>query len=197
MFYSLNGELIHLELGVAVIDCSGVAYKCFITMNTQKKLPKIGSKVMMYTHLNVKEDAMDLFGFLSLSELNCFKTLISVSGVGVKVAIAILSEFSPEQITVAIVSGDSKTITKASGVGNKLSQRIILELKDKFKDIEQNEGACVDGILYSNQNISEAIKALVVLGYSASEITPIVSKIDSGLPIEQIIKLALKAMSGR
>ena len=198
MFYSLSGNLIHIEPGIAVIDCAGVGYKCFTTINTQKNLPSIGTKTTLYTHLNVREDAMDLFGFFSKGELNCFKMLTSVSGVGAKVGLAILSEFSPEQVAISIASGDSKNLTKAAGVGNKLAQRIILELKDKLKGMDVNSGVMNNENNSSSVgNASEALKALNVLGYSTSEVSPVIAKLDSNLPVEELIRLSLKAMAGR
>ena len=198
MFYSLNGDLIHMEPGFAVVECSGVGYKCFTTLNTQKSLPNIGTKIMLYTHLNVREDAMDLFGFSTKNELSCFKMLTSVSGVGAKVGLAILSELTYEQVAMAIASGDSKTLTRAAGVGNKLAQRIILELKDKLK----NSGTSLDSVSMGSNisaagNASEAVKALNVLGYSTSDAAPIVAKLDSSLSVEEMIRAALKAMAGR
>ena len=198
MFYSLSGNLIHIEPGIAVIDCAGVGYKCFTTINTQKNLPSIGTKTTLYTHLNVREDDMDLFGFFSKGELNCFKMLTSVSGVGAKVGLAILSEFSPEQVAISIASGDSKNLTKAAGVGNKLAQRIILELKDKLKGMDVNSGVMNNENNFSSVgNASEALKALNVLGYSTSEVSPVIAKLDSNLPVEELIRLSLKAMAGR
>ena len=128
MIYSLNGTIIHTEPNMVVIECGGVGYKCLTTMNTMRVLPRNGEKAMVYTHMIVREDAVELCGFAEQSELNCFKLLTAVSGVGAKVAIALLSEFTPEQIAVAVSSGDSKRLTKASGIGNKIAQRIVLEL---------------------------------------------------------------------
>ncbi len=198
MFYSLNGELTHIESGFAVVECAGVGYKCFTTVNTQKSLPNIGENVLLYTHLNVREDAMDLFGFSTKNELNCFKMLTSVSGVGSKVGLAILSELTSEQVAVAIVSGDSKTLTRAAGVGNKLAQRIILELKDKLKNnnISSDNTNMISNISASG-NASEAVKALNVLGYATSDIAPIIAKLDSNLSVEDMIRASLKAMAGR
>ena len=139
MLYRLRGSLIHTEPSFAVIECAGVGYKCYTTMNTQRSLPAIGKEAVLYTHMNVREDAVDLFGFSSLAELNCFKLLTSVSGVGPKVGLAILSVLSPEQVAVAVAAGDFKTLTMAQGVGNKLAQRVILELKDKLKALGGGE----------------------------------------------------------
>lgn len=199
MFYSLKGILIHTEPGVAVIECGGVGFKCLTTMSTQRALPKLGSQAVLYTHMNVREDALDLFGFATQGELSCFKMLTSVTGVGPKVGLAILSELASEQVALAIASGDSKTLTRAAGVGNKLAQRIILELKDKLKGLSADGGAVTGavGVVSAAGNVSEAINALSVLGYVPSEVAPVVAKLDSSLPVEELIRLSLKAMAGR
>ena len=202
MFYSLTGKLVHMEPGVVAIECGGVAFKCFTSMNTQKNMPRIGETATVYTHLNVREDALDLYGFSTKSELNCYKMLTTISGVGPKAALSILSEMTPEGVAMAAASGDSKKFTKASGVGPKLAQRIVLELKDKvakgFVDgisLEDVAGASAD--TQASQGSSQAIAALVSLGYSQSEAALAVSKIDASLPVEEIIKLALRGMAGR
>lgn len=199
MIYSLNGTIIHTEPNAVVIECGGVGYKCLTTMNTMRQLPRTGEQAMVYTHMIVREDAVELCGFADTSELNCFKLLTTISGVGAKVAIALLSELTPEQIALAVSSGDSKTLTKASGVGNKLAQRIILELKDKVKNITptgtvnmpSNVSAAA---VYAEGNISKALGALAVLGYSPDEVTPFMGNIDPNLPVERIIGETLKAI---
>lgn len=197
MIYSLRGTLINSQMGFVVIECNGVGYKCFTTLATQRVLPQVNSEVLLYTHLNVREDAVDLFGFATLGELNCFKMLTSVSGVGAKVGISILSELSSEQVAMAIASDDSKTLTRAAGVGNKLAQRIILELRDKLKKTGIGDQATVSaGVVSAAGNTAEAINALSVLGYSPSDIAPIVAKFDSSLSVEELIRLSLKAMAG-
>ena len=140
MYYSLRGNIIHLGPNIAVVECAGVGYKCQTTINTIKNL-KVNKEAKLYTHLNVREDAMELFGFYTEEELSAFKTLIGVSGVGPKVGLAILSVLSPQQISIAIASEDLKAITMAPGVGKKLAQRIVLELKDKFKITGENASA--------------------------------------------------------
>lgn len=198
MFYSLKGLLIHTEPGIAVVECGGVGYKCFTTMNTQRVLPQTGTQATLFTHLNVREDAIDLFGFATQGELNCFKMLTSVSGVGPKVGLAILSELAPEQVAMAIASGDSKTLTRAPGVGSKLAQRIILELKDKLKKIGAGEEVtAAAGVVSAAGNAAEAVNALSVLGYAPSDVAPVVARFDSSLPVEELIRLSLKAMAGR
>ena len=198
MLYRLRGSLIHTEPSFAVIECAGVGYKCYTTMNTQRSLPAIGKEAVLYTHMNVREDAVDLFGFSSLAELNCFKLLTSVSGVGPKVGLAILSVLSPEQVAVAVAAGDFKTLTMAQGVGNKLAQRVILELKDKLKALGGGEEVtAAAGVVNAAGNAAEAMNALPVLGYTPSDVAPVVAKFDSSLPVEELIRLTLKAMAGR
>lgn len=197
MLYSVRGKLIHTESSLAVVECGGVGYGCQTTMNTLRTL-KLGSEVMLYTYLNVREDAVDLYGFSSKAELDTFKTLISVSGVGPKAGIAVLSELSPEQVAMAIATDDIKTITRAQGIGKKIAQRIILELKDKLakstasddslKSVAQGAANAVTG------NIPKAIEALGVLGYSPSDVSPILAALDSSLPVEQLIAQTLKQM---
>ena len=198
MLYRLRGSLIHTEPSFAVIECAGVGYKCYTTMNTQRSLPAIGKEAVLYTHMNVREDAVDLFGFSSLAELNCFKLLTSVSGVGPKVGLAILSVLSPEQVAVAVAAGDFKTLTMSQGVGNKLAQRVILELKDKLKALGGGEEVtAAAGVVNAAGNAAEAMNALTVLGYTPSDVAPVVAKFDSSLPVEELIRLTLKAMAGR
>lgn len=196
MFYHVKGTLTHVEPGFAVVECGGVGFKCLTTLSTQRALPKLGEQVMLYTHLNVREDALDLFGFATLSELNCFKMLTGVSGVGPKVGLAILSELAPEQVAMAVATGDSKTLTRASGVGAKLAQRITLELKDKVKGM-QTGGQPVPsaGVVSASSNAASAVSALTVLGYSPSEASAVVAQFDSSLTVEELIRLSLKAMA--
>ncbi len=197
MFYSVRGKLIHTTPSTAVVECGGVGYNCQTTINTLKQL-KPNTEVMLYTYLNVREDAMELFGFASTTELETFKTLISVSGVGPKAGLAILSELSPEQVAMAIASNDVKSITRAQGVGKKIAQRIILELKDKLAKAMSTDGdmSAVTGAAaaVSAGNVSKAIEALGVLGYAPGEVSPLVSKFDSSLPVEQLIAMTLREM---
>lgn len=199
MFYSLRGKLINIESDMVAVECSGVGYACFVTLNTLKDIPRIGEEIMIYTHLHVREDAMTLFGFSHRGELNCFRILTSVSGVGVKVALAILSSLSAEQVAIAIASGDSKLLTVAPGVGNKLAQRIVLELKDKISGL--SDGVVVSPMAKTSMihsgKISQAIEALSVLGYSHSEAAMALSGSDDNLTVEELIKYGLKVMAGR
>ena len=202
MFYSLTGKLVHMEPGVVAIECGGVAFKCLTSMHTQRSMPRIGETATVYTYLNVREDALDLFGFSSKNELSCYKMLTGISGVGPKVALAILSGLSPEGVAMAAASGDSKSFTRASGVGPKLGQRIVLELKDKVKKMAVSDGGlqispAEAGVLSASKNAEQAVQALIVLGYTQSEAAQAVARLDSALPTEELIRLALKGMGAR
>ncbi len=198
MIYSVTGKLIHVESNLAVVQCGGVGFKCLTTMTTIAKLPQIGSEVTLYTHLNVREDALDLYGFYDMAELNCYKMLTSVSGVGPKVGLSILSDSTPERLALNIAAGDSKALTKAQGVGPKLAQRIVLELKDKVGAAEIAEGLSetpAAGLNLQAGNAGEAISALTVLGYSQTDAAAIIAKLDPAMPVEEMIKTALKQMA--
>ena len=195
MIYSLRGTLTYEMQGFVVIECGGVGYKCSTSMTTMRALPKMGSEVTLLTYMSVREDAVELFGFATSQELECFKMLIGISGVGSKVGIALLSEFLPEQIAVCIASSDAKTLTKASGVGNKLAQRIILELKDKIKKLGVTNSAAEVSKSGSSSvsfgNVSAACEALAVLGYTSDDVLPILSQFDPGLKVEELIHKTL------
>ena len=197
MLYSVRGKLIHTTSSSAVVECGGVGYNCQTTINTLKTL-KQGTEVMLYTYLNVREDAVELFGFATKTELDTFKTLISVSGVGPKAGLSVLSELSPEQVAMAIATDDIKTITRAQGIGKKIAQRIVLELKDKLAKAASSDNsmsAVASGAANAvTGNIPKAIEALGVLGYSPSDVSPVLATLDSSLPVEQIIALTLKQM---
>ncbi len=153
-----------------------------------------GREITMYTYLHVREDVMDIFGFTSNEEKNMFLHLISVSGVGPKAALAVLSVVTPAQFAVAVVTNDAKTITKASGVGAKMAQRIILELKDKLKKEEIDVTINSENEIDFSDNMSEAVSALVVLGYNANDAQRAVRGIDASLGVEEIIKKALSSL---
>ena len=196
MYYSLRGEVIHVGPGIAVIECGGVGYKCQTTMNTQKNL-HIGSEAKLYTYLSVRDDAMELFGFYTQEELSAYKLLIGVSGVGPKAGLAVLSALTPQQVGLAVASGDVKSITLAQGVGKKLAQRIILELKDKFSlGISDADAVIPAGTAapVSTGNVSKAVEALGVLGCSPSDVAPFISTLDPSLPVEKLIGETLKLM---
>ena len=196
MFYYLNGTVTVMDTNLAVIDCGGVGYACNTTGYTLSQL-QIGKQQKLFTYCHVKEDAFDIFGFSTRDELNCFQRLISVSGVGPKVALAILSSVTPSQLTLAIMTGDEKTLTMAQGVGKKMAQRIILELKDKLAGELPSSSNAIPASMpsVSGNKTAEASAALASLGYSQSEIGVALKGIDvETLSIEDIIRRALRAM---
>lgn len=197
MIYSLSGTLTHVESTFAVIDCGGVGFKCSTTASTLRRLPKVGEKALLFTFLNVREDALDLYGFADEKELNCFKMLLSVTGVGPRVALSILSEITPEKFAFYAASGDAKALTRAPGVGVKLAQRIILELKDKISSADAAGGLAEPeyGVVSAAGNAVEAVNALIVLGYAKNEASAATAKCDSSLPVEEIIRQALRFLS--
>ena len=197
MIYSLTGEIIAVDQNGFAIQTGGVAFFCFSTMNTLQKVGMKGSKATVFTYMNVREDAIELYGFYTSNELDAFRQLITVSGVGPKAALAILSVMTPDQLALNIASGDAKAITKAQGVGTKIAQRIVLELKNKFStDLTQEQTDIVAAIQSADTSadLSEAIEALIQLGYSRSEAAAAVSKLDKSLPVEEMIRLALKSL---
>ena len=199
MIASLNGKLIYTDATTAVIECGGVGIRCFATANTLAKLSGIGSQVFLHTVMVVKEDALDLYGFSTAEELECFKMVTSVSGIGPKMGLSLLSEFTPERIQLLIISGDAKGLTAASGIGLKGAQRIILELKDKFSKTTDLRGSDLAGVAaaVSNSATKEAIAALVSLGFTQGEAASAVGSLDPTLDTQQLIKLALKQLSRR
>lgn len=198
MFYSITGEILFTDENSVAVDCNGVGFSCSTTFNTLRQLGQTGSRVTLFTYLNVREDALILFGFFDKEELNCFKLLISVTGVGPKAAISILSHLTPEKLALCIATGDIKTITGAQGVGQKIAQRVVLELKDKMKPglggLGTNETLAA-GIASESGPSAQAVSALVTLGYSRSEASVAVGKADVGLTTEQIIRQVLKSLA--
>lgn len=194
MYYYIKGKLALKDLNFAVVEAGGVGYLIYTSIKSLSELGETGSAVTMYTHLNVREDAQDLFGFTTVEEKNMFLHLLSVSGVGPKAALAILSVVTPAQFAVAVVTNDVKTITKASGVGPKLAQRVILELKDKMKNEDLELTAEETAEISSSDSMSEAVSALVVLGYSTNDAKAAVKKADPSLSTEEIIKKALASL---
>lgn len=199
MFYYLDGTVAELLPYLAVIDCGGVGYACKTTNSTLASLKK-GQRGKLYTYLNVGEDVFDLYGFATQKELATFKLLIGVSGVGPKAALAVLSAGTPESLAMAIVTGDEKALTAAPGIGKKIAQRIILELKDKMAresggelDFSGGKGAPAAAV-FSNK-ATEAAQALAVLGYTSAEVSMALKGVDvEGLPLEEIIRQSLKKM---
>ena len=194
MIATLNGKLIIKELNFVVVECGGVGLKCFVTKNTHAMVGNIGDNVFLYTYLAVREDALDLYGFADNSELEVFKLITSVSGVGSKIGLAILSEFTADKIMLYIASGDAKSLTAASGVGIKLAQRIVLELKDKVGSITTGD-MNFDIKAVGNATSKEAIEALVSLGYTQSEASLAVGRLDQSLDTNELIKQALKSLA--
>lgn len=199
MFYSITGKIVYIDTQSVAIETGGVAFRCSTTLTTLKRIGEKGSTATLYTYLNVREDALDLFGFADEQELECFKLLIGVSGVGPKAALAILSELTPDKLALCLATGDSKAITRAQGVGPKLAQRVVLELKDKLaKGLELSavtpeiEAA---GIAAAEGSAAEAVSALTMLGYSQSEAAAAVAKLDAALPVEDMIRQALKTLA--
>ena len=197
--YHDDGTVAEILPGLAVIDCGGVGYACMTTNNTLSQLKK-GEKKKLYTYLNVGESIFDLYGFATQNELNSFKLLLGVSGVGPKAALAILSANTPEGLAMAIVTEDAKSLTAAQGIGKKIAQRIILELKDKMAketasglDFSGGKGAAVPAVFTSKA--TEAAAALAVLGYSTQEVQMALKGVDvENLPLEEIIRQGLKKM---
>ena len=199
MIYSVRGNLILMDAGFAVVECGGVGYRVQTSITTQKQL-KLNTETMLYTYMNVREDAMELFGFYSRSELRCFKLLIGVSGVGPKAALAILSSNTPENLTMAIVTENEKALTAVPGIGKKIAQRVILELKDKLAKAEDElsfsgvSGAAMPAAVQGDK-AKEAAAALSVLGYGPAEINMALKGVDmASLTLEEIIRQALKHM---
>ena len=199
MFYYIKGELVHTDPTTAVVDCSGIGYKMTISKNTLSHLTRLGEKVCLYTYFYVREDALDLVGFYSEAELEAFKLLITVSGVGPKAALAILSVLTPEKFALAVAMGDSKAIAKAQGVGGKTAARVVLELKEKVAKTFPAESASAETAEPITEelvfgNTDEAISALMVLGYSRQEAQAALKGVDPLLSLEDMIKAALRKM---
>lgn len=201
MIYCLNGRLVKKTLDMVVLSCAGVGYQVLVPSSVSASLPAVGGEAMLYTVMNVTETDVTLFGFATEEQQACFKMLTAVSGVGPKVGLAILNVLSPERIALAASAGDHKAFTAASGVGPKLAQRITLELKDKVgKGLAEGISLGDVGALGAaapSGALSQAIAALTSLGYSASEAAVAVAKLDESLPVEELIKLALRSMARR
>ena len=202
MIYCLTGKIVKKSMNAVVLSCGGVGYYAQCPASVAGALPGVGKEATIYTVMSVTENDVSLYGFATEQQQACFEILTAMSGVGPKVGLAILSVMEPDRVALAISAGDHKAFKAASGVGPKLAQRIVLELKDKvakgFVDgisLEDVAGASAD--TQASQGSSQAIAALVSLGYSQSEAALAVSKIDAALPVEEIIKLALRSMAGR
>ena len=202
MIYCLTGKIVKKSMNAVVLSCGGVGYYAQCPASVAGALPGVGKEATIYTVMSVTENDVSLYGFATEEQQACFEMLTAVSGVGPKVGLAILSVMEPQRVALAISAGDHKAFKAANGVGPKLAQRIVLELKDKVAK------GFVDGISLEDvagaasgepatQSASQAIAALVSLGYSQSEAALAISKIDATLPVEEIIKLALRGMAGR
>jgi len=202
MIYCLTGKIVKKSMSAVVLSCGGVGYYAQCPASVAGALPGVGKEATLYTVMSVTENDVSLYGFATEEQQACFEMLTAVSGVGPKVGLAILSVMEPQRVALAISAGDHKAFKAANGVGPKLAQRIVLELKDKvakgFMDgisLEDVAGAASGEP--ASQSSAQAIAALVSLGYSQSEAALAISKIDATLPVEEIIKLALRSMAGR
>jgi len=194
MFYSVRGLLIHKEPNLAVVECAGVGYALRTTTYSLERL-KIGEEARLKTHLYIREDNAELFGFADDSELNCFRMLLSVSGVGPKAALSVLSAMPPQTFALAVAGDDVRRLTKVVGIGAKTAQRIILELKDKISKLS-SESADYSGGVDSGTGENTALSALMVLGFSATEAAGALSELPDELDAPERIKRALKKLSG-
>lgn len=201
MIYSLLGKIAEKTLDRVVVVCGGVGYEVHVPASVSAALPPVGAEAQLYTYMNITENDISLFGFADVESRRTFLMLTSVSGVGPKAGLAILSVLTPDRIALAISAGDHKAFTAASGVGPKLAQRIVLELKDKV-----GKGLAEGGITLSEvagaaaaspQGTAAAIAALTSLGYSQSEAALAIAKLDASLPVEELVRGALQAMAGR
>ena len=198
MFYYLDGTLAEREAGLAVIDCGGVGYRLTISLTTSDALSsKVGARVKLYTYLQVKEDGMELFGFRDKDELDCFRLLIGVSGVGPKAAMAVLSIFTPDRFRLAVCTEDTKALAKAPNVGAKTAARIVLELKDKIAGLTLRTpatGGSTDGTApVSGGKLGDAIEALMTLGYDRASAMNALSGLDAEkLSLNDLISQALR-----
>lgn len=196
MIYNLRGTLTYCDQNFAVVECGGVGFKCFTTLTTLREIGKVGNEVNLYTHLSVREDAMDLFGFASKEELESFRLLISVSGIGPKAAVAILSEMTPDRLAVCIASGDAKMLTKAQGVGKKTAERVVLELKDKMGAIGSSDVAAAAAAgSAEGTDSAEAVQALVALGYTQSDAAVVIGRLDPSMSVDEMIRIGLKELA--
>ncbi len=195
MYYYISGDVVKSDSSSVIIDNNGIAYILYASLGTISAVAG-KDKAKLYTYFSVKEDSHDLYGFNTEDELSAFKLLIDVSGVGPKAALAILSVLTPEKLAIAVSSGDVKAISAAQGVGKKIAERVVLELKDKFKGMTvQSDGTAPIVVTDNAGNAAEAVNALVVLGYSRAEANKAVGAVDTnGMQIDDIIRAALKLM---
>lgn len=196
MFHHIEGIVSEIGQNLAVIDCGGIGFALNTTLNTLSYI-KTGEKCKLYVSEAVKEDAFDLYGFYTKSERRCFEMLTSVSGIGPKAALSILSANTPEGLALAVMNNNEKALTVAPGIGKKIAQRVILELKDKIGKESSDVEISVPTVMQTGESstVNDAVTALSVLGYSSSEVAPLLKKLDlTGMTTEQIIKAVLKSM---
>ena len=197
MLYYVSGPVTVLEPGLAVIDCGGVGYGCRVTAYTAGQL-RLNQPARLYITESIREDAFDLYGFISKEEQRCYELLTSVSGVGPKAAMAILSAGGPQNFTLAVMTGDEKMLTAAQGIGKKIAQRIILELKDKIgggsMELDFSGGSAAVPAAPAGGNAGMASAALQELGYSPAEIAAALKGVDPAASTEEMIRYALRAM---
>lgn len=202
MFYHLEGVVSDIDVNLIVLDCAGIGFAVNASMNTIASV-RVGEISKLYISESVREDAYDLYGFASKEEKRCFEMLIGISGVGPKAAISILSSNTPGTLALAVLNGDVKSLTAAPGIGKKIAQRIVLELKDKMAKesaagLEIPAQAASPAQTTENTAQSDAVAALLVLGYSMPEINSALQKINTeGMDAEQLVKAVLRAMMQR
>lgn len=201
MISMIRGELIAMEDEKVIVDVNGVGFGIFMPQQSMGVLPPIGSEIRLHTYLSVREDAMQLFGFLTADDLYVFKLVIGVSGIGPKGGLSILSELSPDDLRFAVMAGDSKAISKAPGIGKKTAEKLIIELKDKLSiedvlDRKTADSAYIPEVNHNQEIQSEAVQALVALGYGSTEAMKAVKKVsfNENDTVEDILKQALKYM---
>lgn len=191
MIDHLRGIVTYKEPNLVVIECGGVGYACRTSMQTAAAVGAVEEEALLYTRMTVREDEVALYGFSARSERSCFDQLTSVTGIGPKAALAILSDFTPDRFALAVAAGDYKQFTKTKGIGAKTAQRIVLELKDKVSKSVQAEGLPAAPAAVGGGNLEEAMSALQVLGYSHGEAAGVLSGMDPTLPSSELIRLSL------
>lgn len=195
MIYSLHGKILETAPNFVVVECGGVGYACRTTQTTLSAIGAVGEEVTLYTHMAIHETVIELFGFAKKEELHCFQMLITVSGIGGKAGLAILSDLTPNRFALLVASGDSSALTKIKGIGKKSAERIILDLKDKLaktNPVLQEMPAVVNKINHKTDTLAEAMAGLLVLGYRQEEVMPILVKQDENLSAEELIKFTLR-----
>ena len=191
MIESLHGTVLYKEPNYVVVECGGVGYGCKASMQTVAAVGAVGEEVSLFTRLTVREDDVSLYGFASRSERSCFDQLTSVSGVGPKNALSILSDLTPDRFALAVAAGDPKAFTKTKGIGTKTAQRIVLELKDKVAKSTEAAGFYEAPAVVAGGAMEEAMSALLVLGYTQGEVAGVLQSLDASLPSSELIRQSL------